>query len=172
MQLSHAKLVPGPAVQGSLRGVALVIPRGAGAQQSLRGGGLEGRGSQRGMDPAQPKRRGSRWGVVVPRRARTQQCLRGGSLGAVPEVWIRGGPRGRGPGGPWIWHRVRAQHGLRGGDPGGGGAWIQCGAVAWHSRRGREPGGVEQQLCRLMGWGVGRQAVLLLDHGMEKPSRI
>jgi hypothetical protein len=88
--------------------------------------------------------------------------------------WIRCSPRGRGPGGVWICHGARALHGLRCRDPGGGGggAWIQCGAVAWHSRRGREPGGVEQQLCRLMGWGVGRQAVLLLDHGMEKPSRI
>jgi hypothetical protein len=45
-------------------------------------------------------------------------------------------------------------------------------AVAWHSLRVREPGRMEQQLCRPMGQGFSRPAVLLLDHGMEKPSMI
>jgi hypothetical protein len=48
--------------------------------------------------------------------------------------------------------------------------WIR--AVAWHSQRGREPGRMEQRLCRTMGWGFGSPALLLLDHGVVKPSKI
>jgi hypothetical protein len=72
----------------------------------------------------------------------------------------------------WIQCRDTAQHCLRGKDPGGGVAWIQVRVVAQHSPRGREPGRAEQQLCRPMGQENGRPAVLLLDHGMEKPSTI
>jgi hypothetical protein len=46
------------------------------------------------------------------------------------------------------------------------------GAVAGHSRRGGEPGKREQCLCRTMGKGFGRLAGLLLYHGVEKPSTI
>jgi hypothetical protein len=93
--------------------------------------------------------------LVVPSRAGVQQSLRGGG---------ERGSRGGGPSKAWI------PCCRRGGGPGG--AWIRHGAVAWCSPRGREPGGVEQQLCRPMGWGLGRPAVLLLDRGVEKPSVI
>jgi hypothetical protein len=43
--------------------------------------------------------------------------------------------------------------------------WVWHRAVAWHSLRGGE-------LCRPMGWGFCRPAVLLLDSGVEKPSTI
>jgi hypothetical protein len=75
-------------------------------------------------------------------------------------------PTDGGPGGVWIWHMVRAWHSQRGKDPGVGGAWI------WHSLSGGEPSGAEQRLCRPMGWGLGRPAVLSLDCGIEKPSMI
>jgi hypothetical protein len=48
----------------------------------------------------------------------------------------------------WVWHRV----------------------VAWHSLRGGENGRMEQRLCRPMGQGFDRLAVLILDHGVMKPS--
>jgi hypothetical protein len=50
--------------------------------------------------------------------------------------------------------------------------WVWCRAMAWHSPRSRDPSRTEQWLCRSMGWRFGRLAVLLLDHGMEKPSMI
>jgi hypothetical protein len=87
-------------------------------------------------------------------------------------VWIWHGPRAWHPGGVWIQHGAKSQHGLRGRDPGGGGAWMGWGAVAQHSPRGRKPGRAEQWLCRPMGQKLGRSALLLLDHGMEKPSMI
>jgi hypothetical protein len=65
-----------------------------------------------------------------------------------------------------------------GGDPSGlGSGGVAEGRVFWHvwvwcSLRGGDPGRMEQQLCRPMGWGFGRLAVLLLDHGVEKPSTI
>jgi hypothetical protein len=109
--------------------------------------------------------RSSYTGPAVPEG----QGLRGGGPSGV---WIWHCPRGAGPGGAWIRHGVRARHSLRGGDPGGSGAWIRHRAVARCSPRGREPSGAEQQLCRPMGWELGRLAVLLLDRGMEKPSMI
>jgi hypothetical protein len=96
MQLSHAKLVPVPAGQGSncstwswspsgpdgrsLRGGGPVVPRVAGAQQGLRGGGLGGQVSRWCMDLAWPERRGS--------------CH------------------------AWVWHGAVALHSLRGREPG------------------------------------------------------
>jgi hypothetical protein len=56
--------------------------------------------------------------------------------------------------------------------PGSCHAWVRCGAVAWSSLKGREASRREQRLCRPTGWGFGRTAVLLLDHGVEKPSTI
>jgi hypothetical protein len=50
--------------------------------------------------------------------------------------------------------------------------WVWCGAMAWHSSRVREPGRMERRLCRPMGQGFGRPAIVLLDRGMEKPSVI
>jgi hypothetical protein len=64
--------------------------------------------------------------------------------------------RGRVPSGAWI------QCGPGVGDPGG--AWIWCG--------GGEPSGAEQQFCEPIGRGLGRPAVLLLDCGVEKSSKI
>jgi hypothetical protein len=49
---------------------------------------------------------------------------------------------------------------------------VPHGAGAWWSQRDREPGEVEQQIHRLMVWGLGLMAVLLVDHGVEKPSTI
>jgi hypothetical protein len=69
-------------------------------------------------------------------------------------VWVQGLEADMAEG--WVSHHV----------------WDWCGAVAWHSPRGREPGRMEQQLCRPMGQGFGRPAILLLDHGMEKPYTI
>jgi hypothetical protein len=102
------------------------------------------------------------------------------------------GPRGGEPGGAEIWqsHKelwpVGAQvvwspaglglavpweagvwHGLRGGE-----LAVSCGAEAWQDLRGREPGRLEHLLQGLMGWGLGRPAVLLVDHGVEKPSTL
>jgi hypothetical protein len=51
-------------------------------------------------------------------------------------------------------------------------AWVQRGAVAWHSLRCGEPGRMEQWLCSPTGQGFGRLAVLVLDHGVKKPSTI
>jgi hypothetical protein len=50
--------------------------------------------------------------------------------------------------------------------------WVWHRAVAWSSPRGREPSRKEQRLCRPMGRGFGRPAVLLLACGMVKPSTI
>jgi hypothetical protein len=50
--------------------------------------------------------------------------------------------------------------------------WVWNRAVAWHSQRGRKPGKMEQRLCRPTGPGFGKPAVLILDHGMVKPSMI
>jgi hypothetical protein len=63
--------------------------------------------------------------------------------------------------------RAVAQQSLRGGVPGG--PWVWCRPRAGHCLRGGEPGREEQQLLRPMGWGLGRLAVLLVDHGLEKP---
>jgi hypothetical protein len=63
MWLSHTKLVPNPEGWGSWWGMALVIPCGAGAQQSLRGCRLEWWGSWLGVDLAEPNRWGSQWGM-------------------------------------------------------------------------------------------------------------
>jgi hypothetical protein len=49
--------------------------------------------------------------------------------------------------------------------------WVRT-AVAWHSLSGGEPSRMEQRLCSPMGQGFGRLAVLLLDHGVVKPSTI
>jgi hypothetical protein len=103
MQLSHAKLVPSPDGWGSQQGIALVIPRRAGAQQSLRcRGGLSGRcpsgvwiqHSSRGRGPG---------GAWIQHGARAWQGLRGGDPG--------------GGGGAWIWHAAVAWHSLRGREP-------------------------------------------------------
>jgi hypothetical protein len=48
------------------------------------------------------------------------------------------------------------------------GTWL---GLSGHPKN-REPGRAEQQLCSLIGQGLGRLAVLLLDSGVEKPSRI
>jgi hypothetical protein len=48
--------------------------------------------------------------------------------------------------------------------------WVWNRAVAWHSLRGRKSGRMEQRLCRPMGQGFGRPAVLLLDRGVVKTS--
>jgi hypothetical protein len=53
-----------------------------------------------------------------------------------------------------------------------GGAWIWCRARAQHGLKGGEPGQAELQLCSPTEWGLGRLAVLLLDCGVEKPSRV
>jgi hypothetical protein len=53
-----------------------------------------------------------------------------------------------------------------------GGAWIWCGAGSRCDQRGGEPGRAEKQLCRPMGQGLGRLAILLVDRGVEKPSTI
>jgi hypothetical protein len=58
-------------------------------------------------------------------------------------------------------------HGPRGGDLGR--ARIRCGTGARRDPRGRGPGRVEQLLHRLTGRGLGRLAVLFLDHGMVNP---
>jgi hypothetical protein len=50
--------------------------------------------------------------------------------------------------------------------------WVWHGAEAWRSPKGGEPSRMEQQLCRPMGRGFGRPAVVLLDRGVEKPSTI
>jgi hypothetical protein len=50
--------------------------------------------------------------------------------------------------------------------------WVCCRAVAWCSPSGGEPCRMEQQLCRPVGQGFGRLAILLLDRGMEKTSPI
>jgi hypothetical protein len=77
MQFSHAKLLPGPEGWGSQLCMAPVVPHGAGAQQSLRGGGLKGRWSQQGMDPVQPERQRSRRGMNLAqlRRQRSRQGM-------------------------------------------------------------------------------------------------
>jgi hypothetical protein len=168
MRLSHANLMPSPEGWGSQRGMAPVLPS--------QGQGLEGWGSQRCESCA-----AQQVGVLVGCGSNTAQetVIQAGrgsghstrSWGpAVPEGW---GSRGVGPIRVWIWHGVRAQHGLRGRDSGGGGgAWIWHGAVAWRSPRGGEPGRTEQQLCRPTGSGLGSLAVLLLDRDVEKSSTI
>jgi hypothetical protein len=50
--------------------------------------------------------------------------------------------------------------------------WVWRRAMAWHSPRSGELGRMEQWLCRPMGQGFGRLAVLLLDCGVEKSSMI
>jgi hypothetical protein len=68
-----------------------------------------------------------------------------------------------------------AQQGLRGGGLGVRVSWRAVGlGPGWCpvQLRDREPGRMEQQLCRPTGWSFGRLAVLLLDHGMEKPFMI
>jgi hypothetical protein len=147
MQLSHTKLVPGPGGQGSWWGRHLVGPKEWGSWQ--------------GMDP------------VVPHGAGAWQGLRGGNSG---RAWSRlrcrawCSLRGRDPIRAWIWHGAGAQHGLRGGDHSCAWIWHETGAQ--HGLRGREPGRVEWQLHKPIGRGTGRPAVLLLGHGMEKPSTI
>jgi hypothetical protein len=69
-------------------------------------------------------------------------------------------------GGAWIRSGAGARHGPRGWDPSG--KWIQHIVGVWHGLRGGEPGGAEQEISRLMGWGL----VLLVDCGIEKPSVI
>jgi hypothetical protein len=81
--------------------VDLVILHGAGDQQVLRGGGLEGWGSQQHVDPVQG------WGLA--------QLRSRDPSGA----WNWHGPRGGGPGSEWIPCGARAQYGLRGRDPSG-----------------------------------------------------
>jgi hypothetical protein len=76
----------------------------------------------------------------------------------VPEAWV-------------FWHGVGLEAGTAEGQVFHH-VWVWCGAVACSSLRGGETGRMEQQLCRPMGWGFGRLAVLVLDHGVEKPSMI
>jgi hypothetical protein len=86
-----ARIPPGQDLAGpegwvSWQGMALVIPRGAGAQQGLRGRGPEGQGSLWNVDLVQswglpqPKGWGSQRGVdpVIPCEAGAQHGLRSG----------------------------------------------------------------------------------------------
>jgi hypothetical protein len=129
---------------------------------------LSGKPVQLGQ--AQPKGRGS-WqaggcGCLMPSWCLSQRC-----------------------GVPVFPHRAGACQGLRVGEPegwvswcsmdlvqperrGSCCAWVWCRAVVWHSPRGGGPGRMELQVCRPMGQGFGRPAVLLLDCGMKKPSTI
>jgi hypothetical protein len=51
-------------------------------------------------------------------------------------------------------------------------AWVWHEPVALSGPSRGEPSRMEQWLCRPTGQGFGRPAMLLLDHGVEKPSMI
>jgi hypothetical protein len=146
-------------------GGGLVVPRIAGAQKGLKGGGLQGRVSRCAVGPAGvcgegiPEVIDLAWGCGTA-------CLVVGIPMWCGSSWGLGSGMAEGQLSQWCvdpaWpKRWGSRH-----------AWFHCRAVVWRSLRVREPGRMEQQLCRPMGWGFGSPAVLLLDHGMEKPSTI
>jgi hypothetical protein len=119
------------------------------------------------------------WVLVIPHVAGAQQGLKGSGLGGgagIPTSCGTGSRLGSGADwwkGSWCsWVRV-----WRGVASAGEGrvshhVWVWNRAVAWCSLRDGEPGRTEQQLCRPMGRGFGRPAVLILDRGVVKPSMI
>jgi hypothetical protein len=126
------------------------------------------------------------WILVVPRMAGAQQGLKGSGLGGGAVSWWvvvlapgwglaqtgGGDPGGRGSSSMnnmWVF-----QHGVASAAEGRVSCcvWVWNRVVAWHIQRGREPSRTEQWLCRPMGWGFGRLAVLILDCGVVKPSTV
>jgi hypothetical protein len=84
-------------------------------------------------------------------------------------VWPEGQESWVGMNPAWSWGLVQP---MGWGSLWGGNAAVSHRPGAWQGQRCGEPSGAEQLLCRPMKQGLGGLAVLLVDHGMEKPFTI